>query len=156
MTFVRLSILSGAIYPSLHTHTSACLAWDSQSLLASPSYTSEMLIPLLIPIRALTWGGTLVAVFGIGVGFAVVLVALRIWTRVKILRKTGADDWTVLVALVWIIFIELVYPYILRRICYLHHSLFQGDLPLTICGNLVTSFLLWRHLSYLPTRSITG
>ena len=45
-------------------------------------------------------GGVLVAVFGTGVGLAVILVTLRIWTRIKILRKTGADDWTVIVSLV--------------------------------------------------------
>ena len=70
-------------------------------------------------------GGVLVAAFGTGVGFAVVFVALRIWTRVKILRKTGADDWTVLISLVKIFFREPIYPCTAKAMHYHHHLLFQ-------------------------------
>ena len=40
-------------------------------------------------------GPLLIGVFGAGVGVATILVALRLWIRVKMLQKTGWDDWLI-------------------------------------------------------------
>ena len=45
-------------------------------------------------------GPLVLAIFGTGVGIATVLVLLRIWVRIRLLRKVGADDWFTGVSLV--------------------------------------------------------
>lgn len=45
-------------------------------------------------------GPGFLAVFGTGTGLATIAVILRLWVRVRILRKVGADDWVVAASLV--------------------------------------------------------
>ena len=45
-------------------------------------------------------GPAFVAVFSAGLAVAIVLVALRLWVRFKVVRKVGADDYVMLASMV--------------------------------------------------------
>lgn len=45
-------------------------------------------------------GPECLAIFGTGIGVAAMVVILRLWIRVRILRKVGADDWLMAASLV--------------------------------------------------------
>ena len=45
-------------------------------------------------------GPAFVAVFSTGIAVAIVLVALRLWVRFKVVRKVGADDYVMLASMV--------------------------------------------------------
>jgi hypothetical protein len=45
-------------------------------------------------------GPEILAVCGSLVGIALVVVVLRIWVRAKLVRHVGADDWTIIAAMV--------------------------------------------------------
>lgn len=45
-------------------------------------------------------GPAFVVVFGSLVAIAILLVVLRIWVRIKIIRKLGLDDWIMMASLV--------------------------------------------------------
>ncbi len=45
-------------------------------------------------------GPEILAVCGSLVGLAVVVVALRIWVRARMVKHIGADDWTIIGAMV--------------------------------------------------------
>jgi hypothetical protein len=45
-------------------------------------------------------GPEILAVCGSLVGIALVMVVLRIWVRAKMVRHVGADDWTIIAAMV--------------------------------------------------------
>lgn len=44
-------------------------------------------------------GPEILAVFGTGAGVATLVVIFRLWARAHIIRKVGADDWTVFASL---------------------------------------------------------
>jgi hypothetical protein len=45
-------------------------------------------------------GPEILAVCGSLVGLALVVVALRVWVRAKMVRHMGSDDWTIIAAMV--------------------------------------------------------
>ncbi|MCJ1408465.1 hypothetical protein MMC19_002540 [Ptychographa xylographoides] len=45
-------------------------------------------------------GPTFIALFSVGLFVAIVLVAMRLWVRIKMVGKVGLDDWTVLASLI--------------------------------------------------------
>lgn len=45
-------------------------------------------------------GGEILAICGTLVGLSLVIVLLRIWVRVRIVKQVGADDWTIIAAMV--------------------------------------------------------
>lgn len=53
-----------------------------------------------MPFEDHSRGPELLAIFGTGTGVAAILVILRLWVRIRILRKVGADDWILFVSLV--------------------------------------------------------
>ena len=46
-------------------------------------------------------GPELVAIFSVGIAIATIMVSLRLWIRLKVLQKTGWDDWVMLAA--WVV-----------------------------------------------------
>ena len=53
-----------------------------------------------MPFEDHSRGPELLAIFGTGTGVAAILVILRLWVRIRILRKVGTDDCIVFVSLV--------------------------------------------------------
>lgn len=45
-------------------------------------------------------GGQILAICGTLTALSLVLVALRVWVRAKIIRLVGADDWIMIAAMV--------------------------------------------------------
>jgi hypothetical protein len=45
-------------------------------------------------------GGQILAICGVLVAVCLVIVMLRIWVRARIIRQVGADDWTMIAAMV--------------------------------------------------------
>ena len=77
--------------------------------LHNPISSTQHFIPSLVSIRedktfmsheSHDRGPEFLAIFGTGAAIAAIVVILRVWIRVRILRKVGIDDWVVSASLV--------------------------------------------------------
>ncbi|MCJ1313091.1 hypothetical protein MMC25_006768 [Agyrium rufum] len=45
-------------------------------------------------------GPLFLTLFSVGLAVAIIVVALRLWVRIKLVKKTGADDWVMLASMI--------------------------------------------------------